>query len=161
VSGGIVNGSGNVTVDGMLDWSSGSMAGTGTTTVNGALNLATTGQKGVQRTINSSGTATWTAGDIRLYATGGGFNHAGPFDAQSDGTVNTIFDTGTFHNTGTFKRTVSNTISSMTSAFDNDGTVDVQTGGLSLAGGGGVTTNTGSFDATGALLRFTNGTFNL
>jgi hypothetical protein len=49
----------------------------------------------------------------------------------------------------------------VSSVFDNDGTVDVQTGGLQFSGGGGATTNTGSFDATGAALEFGGGTFNL
>src|SRR5262249_48553908 len=78
-----------------------------------------------------------------------------------DGTTSTMFDTGPFHNTGLFKRTTSTTITSVTSAFDNDGTVDVQTGGLILGGGGGASPSTGSFDATGTLLRFSQGTYDL
>jgi len=52
---GVLNGSGNLTIDGALDWVGGSMAGTGATTVNGALSFTGTGQKSVQRTVNSSG----------------------------------------------------------------------------------------------------------
>jgi hypothetical protein len=46
----------------------------------------------------------------------------------------------------------------VTSVFDNDATVDSQIGGLRFGGGGGPTTNTGSFDATGNVLQFDGGT---
>src|SRR5262249_52923777 len=118
-------------------------------------------QKGLSRTVNSPGNATWTAGDIRIYSAGGTFNNSGTFDAQADGTQSTIFDTGPFFNTGLFKRTTSPTISSISSVFDNDGTVDVQTGGLSLAGRGGASPSTGYFGAAGTLLRCAQGTYTL
>src|SRR5262249_35143511 len=161
MTGGTLTGSDTVPVSGLTTWSAGIMDGAGTTNCNGGIAFGTSGQKGVSRIVNSPGTATWTAGDIRIYSAGGTFNNSGTLDAQGGGTTSTMVDTGPVHNTGLFKRTTSTTITSVTSAFDNDGTVDVQTGGLILGGGGGASPSTGSFDATGTLLRFSQGTYDL
>src|SRR6185436_12518316 len=118
-------------------------------------------QKALSRALDSAATAIWTDGQIRLFVAGGIWTNHGTFDAQADGTGSQIFDAGTFHNVGTFKRTTIANILSVTSVFDNDGTVDSQIGGLRLGGGGGPSANTGSFDATGNVLQFDAGTFNL
>src|SRR4030095_11915964 len=135
MTGGILTGSDTVNVSGLTTWSSGTMDGAGVTNCNGGLNFDTAGQKGVSRTVSSSGNATWTAGDIRLFSADGIFNNSGTFDAQADGTTSVMFDSGDFHNMGTFKRTTSPTTLAVSCTFTNTGTVRVDAGTLNLSGG--------------------------
>ena len=63
-------------------------------------------------------------------------------------------------NSGTFRKTAGSGVSTISTLFNNIGTVEVQTGTLAFTGGG---TNIGQLttSASGATLRFGNGTYTL
>ncbi|MCP4277845.1 MAG: hypothetical protein GY779_15980, partial [Gammaproteobacteria bacterium] len=159
LSGGTINGSGDLTVDGTLNWTLGTMTGTGTTTIQIGANLAISGSSskdlaGTRRLINDSATSTMdmpnnTTGNVRMF-------DAAVFDNQGSLVVTTtdsdsivfqgISGTPSFDNSGTFTRSAGNGEATFSVAFNNTGTVDVQTGILRLAGGG---SSSGSLSGAG------------
>ncbi len=160
-------GTGTLAVSGTMTWSGGTLSGGND--ANGPLSITGAGEKYFPSgTLNSNFGATWSGiGNIR-------FDYGAPALAIAAGTV---FDvqtdadfTGsggasfmTIDNAGTFQKSAGAGTTSIGSgygnAFNNTGTVDVQTGTLSFTGGG---TSTGTFDATGATLDFAaGGTHNL
>jgi len=86
-SGGLLTGAGDLTVNGPFTWSGGLIdgsSGSGATNIMATLNITGAGQKDYStRTINNSGTTTWTGGNIRTDF-GGVFNNTGTFDIQCD-----------------------------------------------------------------------------
>src|SRR4051812_15066781 len=138
---GALTGSGDVSVNGALTWSGGTMTGTGRTIVanTGTLNINNTVHD-LLRTLQNDGTGTWIAGALQM--NGGVFNNNGSFTASTAGTVQ-MYGTGgvnSFNNAGAFVKqgtgAVSFTVSSTGVPFSNNGSVDVQDGSLSLNAGG-------------------------
>jgi hypothetical protein len=92
-----------------------------------------------QKTVNNAGVVTWNSGQI---STGNGaiINNlaTATFNNTFDGTF--AFDQGgtlaTFNNAGTFSKTAGSATTTFSTAFNNTGTVNVQSGTLSLSGGG-------------------------
>ena len=163
-SSGTLGGSGNLTVSGTMNWTGGTMNGSGATTIGsgGSLVISGTGIKFFgQRTINNGGTASWSGADIW---SGGGAtitNQAGGvFDVQGDASF--LANQGgpvTINNAGTFKKSGGTGTTSITAAFNNSGSVIVQTGTLSLGNGGD---SHGSFNAQpGGVLNFAGGAMTL
>ncbi|MBW3541220.1 MAG: PKD domain-containing protein [Planctomycetes bacterium] len=157
LSGGTLTGTADIAVDGLFDWTGGTLAGTGTTTVSAgaALNISG-GSLREGRTLTNAGTAVWSAGNIVIDGTSQ-FHNSGSFEAQNDGVVS---GGGAFHNSGTFVKSsgigqtqfASSTDNAAIVAFNNSGSVEAQSGILTFAGGG---TSSGSFHgAPGTLLIF-------
>src|SRR5262249_50323412 len=154
-SSGTLTGTGDVTVTGPLSWTGGTMSGSGHTRAQGGMTLSGSDYKYLDgRTLDNSGTATW-AGSGLIYT----YNRAvwnnlpgSTLDAQSD---TTFFFSGigalaTFNNQGTFKKSVGSGTTSVEVVFNNSGTLDVQSGTVSLRRGG---TSGGAFrEAAGATL---------
>jgi hypothetical protein len=166
LSGGILTGAGTLNVGGLLTWAGGFMTGSGTTNAQGGLQLAGGSPKELDRTLNNAALATWTdSGPINM-GSGGVFNNlaTATFEAQNDQAFTTIGGGAmpVFNNAGTFRKVQSGgttIISGSASplAFNNTGTVDVQTGTLRLGGGG---TASGIFTvAANAILDFSGGAF--
>src|SRR5262249_39842117 len=67
LSSGTLAGTGTLTVSGLMTWTGGLMTGTGTTRTGGGLTLSGSGVKDLtnQRTLQTGGTTTWTAGRLR------------------------------------------------------------------------------------------------
>ena len=185
LSGGALGGSADVTVTGSLTWTAGTMTGTGTTEIpaRGSLALTGTSTLYLARTVNNSGTATFS-NYYGLSSTGGGsgavFNNlpGATFDLQTEygdlaGTAPAVFN-----NAGTFRKSAGTSQTYITSAwtFNNTGTFEVQTGMVSAAGpfnnsglvsvrpgraltlsGGGTSSGTFIVDS-GATLQFSGGT---
>ena len=87
--------------------------------------------------MNNSGTTTWSGGDIRNSGTASTLNNlaGGIFDAQGDDAFNVINGSGVvFNNAGLFKKSAGEGRTAFESGwtFNNTGTVEVQTGTLSL-----------------------------
>ncbi|MBP7148602.1 MAG: hypothetical protein KBD01_13765 [Acidobacteria bacterium] len=151
---GVLTGAGLLTLTDHFTWSGGNMTGSGTTTANGGLTMSGASGKLLGRTLRIGNNST------AVNNGGGNFSISGvlevlagsTFDQQSDGG---IAGSGQFTNAGTFVRTTSTGSSTISCPFDNNGTVDVQTGTLVLSGNGA---HAGDFDATGAVLRFGGGT---
>jgi len=159
---------GTVTVAGTLTWTGGNFSSGGTTKIaaSGVLKLTGDGDKPLQsHTINNSGTVIWTG--ARIWGNYGGvFNNlaGGVFNAQNDAVFlfNNCYGCGSapvFNNNsgGTFRKTVAAGTTTFDGApFNNSGTIDIQTGALNLAGGGG---SNGVFNAAASTtINFTGST---
>ena len=144
-SAGTITGSGELDVGGTLHWAGGTMAGAGKTTVaaTGSLTLDTTFHQ-LNRELDVNGPTTWTAGDIAL--TGGTLNNASTFTAApAMGSTFSMYGGGgtdAFNNQagGSFVLSGPGTVTVFTSsapvAFNNAGTVMLQSGTLKLGSGG-------------------------
>jgi hypothetical protein len=163
-TGGTINGAGSLTINGSFDWSGGLMSGAATTTVNGPFNLG--GLPGINgnRTLINATTANWTAGAGQGLWTGTGsiINNTGIWDAKVDGgaIVNQYGGATTFNNSGTFKKSAGTGSTLMNILFVNTGTLDVQSGTISLGAGGSSTTALNVSGASSTLL-FAAGVFDL
>jgi hypothetical protein len=139
---------GNLTVTGNATISGGTQTGTGTTTLEGNSTISGMGVDG-GRIVRNEGTVTWNGSGIDLNvlnATGGSGridNASGAvWDAQSNHEIfassfsdlNTLAGFPAFNNAGTFRKSAGTGTSTVSVAFNNTGTVDVQTGTVSLSG---------------------------
>lgn len=162
--GGTLDGAGTLTLSGPATWSGGTMQGGGTTAVNSlvTLSLTTLAQKVLgQRTLSVTGTVNHTGGNLDL----------GPgsiIAIQPGGTYTLATDSnfggggGTINNQGQFVKTSPNGTGTSTisnHAFNNAGSLRVDTGVLAINSNTNPSTHTGSFAiASGAELSFTAGT---
>ncbi len=158
-SGGTLNGADDVNVSGALSWTGGTMSGTGATNANGTLSISTSTAKILGRTLNSNGTGT-SGTSVNLGFSSGTLNIASATTFTADAASWTLASTGgTVNNAGTFIKSTAGGAATLTFAsgiaFHNSGTVDVQSGSLTLPTSG---THSGSFDATGAMVTFSGGT---
>ena len=163
MSGGILQNTGTLTVEGPLNWTGGTMQHGGVTTCNGPLNISGTVAKGIQlgRTLNNNATCNYTAtgaGNLGVSSTTV-INNTGTWDFQGDGSV--VWGVGTappFNNSGTLKKSSGAGTSTVSVPFNNTGVVLVQTGTLNTSGGG---TSSGSFDiSSGTTLQYGGSTYN-
>ncbi|MGE0860556.1 MAG: choice-of-anchor D domain-containing protein, partial [Gammaproteobacteria bacterium] len=165
-SGGTIGGTGNFVVSGDATIAGGGFTDTGRTRLNGASSV-TGFNLDAGRVVENRGEMTWTAGTIALNSTSSGGsgrfeNAAGAlFEARGNNTISlTNFsdrdllpDMGRFDNAGTFRKAVGTGTTTVDAAFNNSGSVEVQTGLLDL-GGGGNQSASATFDiSTGATLR--------
>jgi hypothetical protein len=167
LSGGTVTGNGTLSISGAFNFNGGyfgdgTATGTGTTTGPLAINLTGAGQGIIQTgyTVGNNGTGSWT-GTGNLY-NGGTFSNSGHFAIQNDLIIYNYGVTGTVNNTGTITKTVTTGTTTIYNIFNNaGGTVNVQSGIISLAGGGSGTANA-TFGGSGSgVLSFDSGTFNM
>jgi len=158
LSGGGLTGTGNVTVPGLTTWTGGQIAGSGTLLAAGGLELTSSGFKDLRgRTLTSPATAHFGGTGFLALAQGAVFSNTGVFEALSDADVANFFGgSATFLNAGTLIKTGAGTTTAFSGVtFNNTGTVDVQSGTLSLAAGG---TSSGAFTIGGAAtLEFAGG----
>ena len=161
---GTLGGTGTFTVNGPFSWSGGTMSGAGTTTVNGTLSLSGVTAVRINRTLNTTATTNWTSASGLGVQTGTGsiINNSGTWNAQTDGAaiVNSFGGTSTFNNSGTFKKSAVTGTTTVSIPFANTGTVDVQSGTVSLSGGGS-NTNALTISGAAATLQLAAGTFDL
>jgi hypothetical protein len=149
-SGGTLGGTGSVTVAGLVSWSGGTMSGTGATNANGGMIL--TGNLTNSRTIDNAGAASYDG-------VGNSSFGAGTFNNLATGTfsINGNNDIGgtAFNNQGRFVKQAGASgdgITRFTGAFNNTGTVSLESGTLSFEGSD---TSTGDLDAlAGTTLQF-------
>ena len=152
-----VTGAGDLTVNGTLTWTSGTISGTGTATIgsngvasiNGGVTLTT-------RTFNNVGHVSWDSGNFTI-GSGAGINNlaGGTFDITFDSRLSVAKAPGTFSNLGLLRKTAGTGIANLILPFNNDGIIQTWSGTLSLDSGG---THTGSFsNAPGATLNFGGG----
>jgi uncharacterized repeat protein (TIGR01451 family) len=147
-------GTGPLTVNGVMNWSSDSEIDTTIAIASGAtLNINGSGTRQINGgTINNSGTVNWSGGNnISIYNSGVINNLAtGLFSVTNDQLIyqHCCSAAQAFNNAGTFRKSVgTNTTTIDGNGFNNSGTLDVQSGTLLLGSGG---TSTGVFNATAA-----------
>ncbi len=164
ITGATLTATGTVNVSGSLTWLNGTISGTGTVNANGTLVLGAADGNSYSEvlngcTLNNAGSATW-------------LSQVGSFDQQNDSTFNnragaslTIQSAlpwdndqsnSIFNNAGTVTEAVTTGTSTLYVAFNNSASVLVQSGKLSLAGGGS-DTDTGSFSVSAGTLGFDGG----
>ncbi len=165
LSGGTLGGSSALTVSGTsLTWTSGTMSGTGSTNILSGATLTISGSSGVYldtRTLNNSGTTALTNTNWMYFYNNAAINNqaGGLFDIRNDQTMQNSSG-GVFNNYGTFRKTVATATSTISIPFNNSGSVDIQSGTVSLNNGG--THTTGSLSATSpGTLRFGGGTHSI
>jgi uncharacterized repeat protein (TIGR01451 family) len=171
LSGGILTGGGRVTLQGPAasSWTGGTMSGSGTTLVPTGVtfNLSGASVKDFHtgRVWRNEGSVVWTgSGGIRT-GTGATFQNTALFDIQTDANFGQDFGgTAQILNTGTFRKTVgpggAADPTDVGAPFENDGTVLVQAGRLSLNNGDGPGSSSGVFQVP-AQLEFGGGTHEL
>ncbi len=154
MTGGTITGPGTLTVNGLMTWFFGTISGSGAIDVEGGMDLGGSAKSLAQRTVNlEGGTATMKGPSFITMSAGAVFNNDATFEATNDqGLQNNqgFFGEGSFHNTGTFRKTLGNSGETVFDGvtFDNSGTVEVLSGTLRLAGGG---TSSGGFSVAGTL----------
>jgi hypothetical protein len=154
------------TFQGASTWTGGTITGAASTTFGDALTISGANAKTLSggRTVNA-GDTTWTGntgGNNNSINISGAaiFNSTGTFTDTNafDSIINVGNGGGTFNNIGTFNKE-SATTTTIGTAFNNTGTVNVNAGTF-LPGGGG--TDTGTFNiADGAKLELRNGSHTL
>ncbi|MFQ5593656.1 MAG: beta strand repeat-containing protein [Anaerolineae bacterium] len=162
---GKLGGDGKLTVNGTFDWTGGSstISGAGALTVNGSItinawpNPAVT-LDGRTLTLSNTGTGAWT-GEGMTFKNGAVFDNQGAFDIQDTTSIGDIGGTNRFDNAGTVTKSAGSGTSRIDVAFNNTGTVNVNSGILGLNGGG---THGSTFNvAAGKILQFAGGTHSL
>ncbi|MFH0980732.1 MAG: immunoglobulin domain-containing protein, partial [Planctomycetota bacterium] len=160
-------GVGDTTVSGFFTWTAGTMSGSGRTICNGGMSLSGGDNKFLSaRTLEIGGTApaVWTSGYIYVNeAAAIEINPGAAFDIRTDAGYNisrNAGNRGTITNHGTFRKSVTNTATSVDPVFNNNGGVlDAGTGVLSLDAGltnfAGTILTGGTYIVT-ATLRFLN-----
>jgi hypothetical protein len=140
---GVINGVGtNATLSGDVTMTgSGQISGTINVGPNGVFSIVSGVDHNIPSfTLNNYGTVAWSAGRIR----GGGLpgtviNNYGIWDSQGDLTFNTDYgaDGFVFNNFGIFRKSAGTNSTVLPSIpFNNSGVVDVETGTVTLTGGG-------------------------
>ena len=168
LSGGTINGSGNLTVATVMNWTAGTMSGTGTTTIPSGTSLNVSGfaHNLIGRTLNIAGTATQSGVNSQVFLISGAtvnIHVGGMYDLQNDqgiffggGTASTVNNAGTFQKSaGTGTGNIAHV-----GPFTTSGTVLVLSGTLSFTNSGGYTQTAGATIVNGGILS-ANSTLNI
>ena len=146
---------GTAVISGTLNWTGGTLNSTTLSIASGAvMNIVSNNSNPVSiwgGTLNNSGTINWSGGNIEV-DTGAVINNlsGGVIDATDDHLMFHQYNSQpTFNNAGLFEKTGGTGTTSFSSiAFNNNGTVDVQNGALSIPN----LINNGKAIGSGALL---------
>jgi RHS repeat-associated protein len=162
----VLSGPATLQISGTLDWANEStMAGSGQTVVLPGASVTTelsASARIKQRRFVNEGTFTQSTGLLLEYE-GAEFVNAGTYTNNSTATPMVEEGTGTasFLNTGTIEKTGGAASTTIQVPLENKGTVSVQSGEVSLSGGGS-STSAGKWEAaSGSAVNFTGGTFSL
>jgi hypothetical protein len=163
VSGGTLAGPGDSTVNSQLNWSGGTLGGSGTTTVAVGATLLISGSSTDTldtRVLVNNGTGTWSGtGNLAFFDAARFINSSGAtFTATNDQSIS-FSGFGSIFNAGTFTKSPNTNTTVITPVFENTGTLNINSGTLSLQGGG---YSTGPISvAAGATLDFGGSVFKL
>jgi hypothetical protein len=138
---GVLGGAQTVTVGSSMNWTGGAMNGTGRTIIppGVTLNLSIPSFASMSsRTLENGGTTIWTGPGSIMMNDAVITNRPGAlFDAQNASMMNFGGGAPRFDNAGTLRKSISSGSTSFNSvAFNNYNDVEIQTGTLSLLGGG-------------------------
>src|SRR6185437_2500747 len=166
-SGGTLSGAGTLTVTGPSSFSGGTQNGSGTTIAQGGATFTSTGfiLDGT-RTLQLGGTSTATGTNVQIQLNGSSSPGSGILTIASGATFNDETTSGglsilassfgtdpgttaVVNNRGTFIKSGSAATSTISTTFNNTGTVNVQSGTLVLSGGG--TDAGGSYTGSGTI----------
>ncbi len=167
INGGTLGGSGLLTVQGGFKWTSGYILGAVTIASGGLLSVSGSSDKYLGgSTLNNAGSVTWTAGNLVGRNQSGDVNVisnqlGAVFDLQTDAALTCCYSccgpaSFTVYNAGTFRKSAGTGTNNIDWVFNNSGTVDVQSGGLSFNAGG---TGTGTFNAGSSAVMILTGAY--
>jgi hypothetical protein len=138
LGGGVIAGTNDLTLGGLLTWTGGAFVDAGTVRATAGIVISGADKIVDSRTIVSDGLATWGGGNL-ITANGARIVNNGTFvasfggDVQSQGAATFFDNAGVLRKTGGAGGTSATTISAV---FNSGGTVQVLAGRLALAGGG-------------------------
>ncbi len=141
-SSGDLTGPGTLTVGTLTVWTGGTMDGAGTTIAQGTLQIGLAADTDDQevlsgRTLTNTGAGTWAGGGSFSEANGGTFNNEANASFTIDNALTWSSDgTATLANAGSLVESPGSGTTTLQAALDNNGSVSVQQGTLSLQGGG-------------------------
>jgi len=147
------------TLNGTL-WDNGTLSSATPITQIGTLTIGGSTKKYLDAQLNNTGNITTNAIGIVYFQDGAILNNSGNFDLQSGIFGNVISAVGTFNNSGTLKKTTTGD-GGIGVTFNNTGTVNVESGILTLAGGGYTLGNGSKINGNGNLTLEGNGLFDL
>jgi hypothetical protein len=129
-----------IPVSSQFDWTGGTMSGPATTVIAAASSLSISGSNikylNNGRILANAGTVIWTDTG-NMVCTGVGLstiNNGGLFDIQNDQLVDSQSGAAVINNTGIFRKSASTGTNAVNARFTNSGTVDVQSGVISILG---------------------------
>jgi hypothetical protein len=136
---GTLNGTGVLTVNNVMNWTSGTMSGSGRTRIapGATLNLNNAGVVMLQRTLENGGTTLWTGANITMDSAVI-TNRAGAlFHARNAATLMQRSGLNRFDNAGTFRKSGNTGPTTLTSgvSLNNYNTVEIRSGILAANGG--------------------------
>ncbi|MDD1422429.1 hypothetical protein MEO40_25625, partial [Dolichospermum sp. ST_sed1] len=147
------------TLNGTL-WDNGTLSSATPITQIGTLTISGSSSKYLNTQLNNTGTIVENHASYRVlyFQDGAILNNSGNYELL-EGTISNLngVGTGTFNNSGTFKKTTTGT-GTIGVAFNNTGTVNVESGTLNITGGG--VSNGGNFNLTSGTTLAFSGTLN-
>jgi len=158
-TGGLISGTTLLTVFGGASLTGGTESGSGTTQLLGTSVIGGGFTIDGGRTLQNSGWLNWSSGSINLGATspnqGGTLTNSSgaTFYITSDGWI-TNAGAGVVNNAGVVAVFTGAGVTNIDAALDSTGQLQVQSGVLSLNGGGTITAGSNLFVASGAVLQF-------
>ncbi|MCC7376237.1 MAG: hypothetical protein IT581_16380, partial [Verrucomicrobiales bacterium] len=143
---GVLGGSSSINVRGPMRWGSGRIEGSGQIVAEGGLEITGGGFTMAGRTLANQGSGRWggaTAGSLSMTTGALITNLAGAtFDLDLDAIVADSGGAGGFANDGVFRKTGGAGVTTFTTPFRNNGSLETLVGTLALSGGG---THRGTF----------------
>jgi len=152
MTGGTMQAAGTFTAGGIFNYSGGSFGSVGITNFNGALNVFGTAAKGISsRTLNTNGTTTWSGAGANLGLSFAAIiNNNGTWEVLNDGSMAWgVGGAPVFRNLGTFRKSVGVGTTTLQLPYQNQGTVDIQSG----------TINANNYTQTAGTTKLTGGAF--
>ncbi|MDD1417460.1 hypothetical protein MEN41_23595, partial [Dolichospermum sp. ST_con] len=142
------------------NWNEGTLKSSAIITNSGTLTISGSSSKYLNTQLNNTGTIVENHASYRVlyFQDGAILNNSGNYELL-EGTISNLngVGTGTFNNSGTFKKTTTGT-GTIGVAFNNTGTVNVESGTLNITGGG--VSNGGNFNLTSGTTLAFSGTLN-
>jgi hypothetical protein len=138
-------GTGDLTINNLFTWQSGSLGGRGTVASRDGMHLAGAGLKTLSaKNLVNVAAATWSEDSVITVSDGAVLSNlaSATFDCAGDGTIENGPGTNRFDNAGLLRKTGGTNTTRINVPFNNSGTVEVQSGTLVVNNGG---TNTGTY----------------
>jgi hypothetical protein len=136
--GAALDGSGTLTINNLMNWTTGTMSGSGRTVIapGAILNIANPSTIVLNRTLDNGGTTFWTGAGTFYLSSGIITNRPGAlFEAQNAGSFTPFNSPYRFDNAGVFRKSLSTGTTTVGVPFTNYGTVDLRLGVLAANNG--------------------------
>jgi hypothetical protein len=162
LTGGAIGGPGEIDLNGLLTWSNGEFFGSGVTNARGGIQSSSGKDEMDGHVLNNYGPATFTGSGFLDAFDGSVINNepGAMFQARNDQRFQSFRgQIALFNNMGTFQKSASTGTTNLSWVVNNTGTIDAQTGTVTLDDGG---TSSGNFIAElNATLNFDGGIHHL